>query len=270
MRYTVGIRGYGYFDWSGFGGSGRDAVAEAHTLDEMKWRDVSDEPIQRFGQLDALSKCAMVAVEMIGIRACLDARIRDGMAISIGTQEGALGTDIDLAQGIDGKKTTSPRLFVYTLPSTVCGDIAIRHGLHGPNACYQAGKDSGLVALREGYYLVRSGEAEACLCMSCDALFPSSLETARAKSLLDGDGAPSAYAFVIARREEAPRQESTTAEGISSLSILRDFLVRDAEEKFAWATLDDRNGELMYLHRNDVVSSVQETRHEYGRTYSKT
>ena len=253
MTYDVGIRGFGYFDGSGFGGSGREAVRKVLALDAMNWEDVSEEPFSRFRQLDAMSKCAMVAVEMIGMNACLDARVRDGMAISMGTQEGSLGTDIDLARGMVSEEGTSPRLFVYTLPSTVCGDIAIRHGLHGQNACFQAGKNSGLVALREGFHLVRSGEAEACVCVGSDGLFSSSLETAKEKSLLNGDGAPSAYAVVLARLEETPQETSAGAEAVSSLNLLLELIVRDAPNGALSAALSERDGVLMYTHQNGAT-----------------
>lgn len=254
MSRATAIRGYGYFDGSGFGGSGRENSAEAQTLDEMKWRDVSDEPFKRFGQLDAMSKCAMVALEMVGMDACVNARIRDEMAIIIGTQEGCLGTDIDFSNGIDSEKGPSPRLFAYTLPSTVCGDIAIRYGLHGPNACFQAGRDSGLVALREGHHLMQSGEAEACVCVGCNALFRSSAETAKTKSLLDGDGDPSAYVVVLARCEAPLGEEARVAEEVTSLRALRDFIVRDGEKGRSLATLDDRDGKLMFTRYSEIVS----------------
>lgn len=248
MSHPIAIRGYGYFDVSGFGGSGRESIVEVQTVDEIKWRDVSDEPFKRFGQLDAMSKCTMVALEMIGMRSCVSAHLRDEMAIVIGTQEGCLGTDIDFSDGIGSEQGPSPRLFAYTLPSTVCGDIAIRHGLHGPNACFQAGRNSGLVALSEGYHLLQGGEAEACVCVGCSALFASSVETARDKSLLDGDGNPSAYAVVLTRCDEPPIEGSTVAEEVTSLSALRDFLVGDGEKEGASATLSERDGKLMFVY----------------------
>ncbi len=254
MSHTIAIQGYGYFDGSGFGGSGRESVAEVQTLDEIKWRDVSDEPFKRFGQLDAMSKCAMVAMEMVGMHTCVNARIRDEMAVVIGTQEGCLGTDIDFSNGIDSEMGPSPRLFAYTLPSTVCGDIAIRYGLHGSNACFQAGRDSGLVALREGHYMMQSGEAEACVCVGCSALFPSSAETAKAKSLLDGHGDPSAYVVVLLRCEVPLGEEAGVAEEITSLRALRDSIVRDGEKKCSLATIDDRDGKLMFTRYSEIVS----------------
>ena len=61
-------------------------------------------------------------------------------------------------------------MFPYTLPSTVVGEIAIRHRITGPNICVVAGPDSGMLALWEGVGMIESGEAKGCICVGCDAV----------------------------------------------------------------------------------------------------
>ena len=50
------------------------------------------------------------------------------------------------------------------------GEIAIRHRLTGPNLCL-VGVNTGLLA--EAVQLIRGGEAESCLCVSCDVISPA-------------------------------------------------------------------------------------------------
>jgi hypothetical protein len=65
-------------------------------------------------------------------------------------------------------------LFVYTLPSSVIGEIAIRHGLTGPNLCLMGGSGE---LLAEASDMLRKGEAAACVCVYCDVVTPLAAET---------------------------------------------------------------------------------------------
>lgn len=102
--------------------------------------------------------------------------------------------------------------------------------------------------------MMQSGEAEACVCLGCSALFPSSAETAKAKSLLDGHGDPSAYVVVLLRCEAPLGEEAGVAEEITSLRALRDSIVRDGEKKCSLTTIDDRDGKLMFTRYSEIVS----------------
>lgn len=200
---TIGIAGYGFYDIKRIGGSSGRSISGSPSIDTVKWRDVSDSPFKRFGQLDALSKASMIATEMIGQDQFPTAEHELTVGISLGTQEGCLGTDIDFRASALEREIANPRLFAYTLPSTICGDIAIRYGLCGPNACFQYGPRSGSFALEEGYHLIESGEADACLCIGVDALFSKSALTAAAHDMLPDEHSFSAYAFLLARNSGA-------------------------------------------------------------------
>jgi len=67
----------------------------------------------------------------------------------------------------------SPTLFAYTLPSAAVGEIAIRHKLTGPNLCFVGG-DAELLA--EARDLICRGEAEACVCVSCNIVTAEAAE----------------------------------------------------------------------------------------------
>ncbi len=248
MNPSIAITAFGYLDETGFGGTGYDgALSHPISLDTLKWSDVSDIAFRRFGQLDALSKCAMVAVEMLGLPKGDDPAPLSNTAISMGTQEGCLGADIDFAAGMASEAGPSPRLFTYTLPSVASGEIAIRHGFQGPNACFLAGVESGLLALWEGFYLVLNGEADACLCIECDALSPSAASVAAEKSLTEGRAACEARAFFFEHDERAMASgrsplgflgrdtsvPSETEEGLASLDDLKTFLGGAAEDNDA-------------------------------------
>jgi 3-oxoacyl-(acyl-carrier-protein) synthase len=92
--------------------------------------------------------------------------------------------------GRDATGGPSPTLFTYTLPSSALGEIAIRYRLTGPNLCF-IGDEA--VALSEGREMIRSGEADACLCVSCDVLTPAAAKTISARP------SSSASAFLLKR-----------------------------------------------------------------------
>ncbi len=145
----------------------------------------------RFGRLDLASQLALLAVESLGIN--FDSQPRDRIGICLAARAGSLATDLDFWRGRDIVGGPSPTLFAYTLPSAAIGEIAIRHRLTGPNLCV-VGED---VILSEARGLIQRGEAEACLCISCNVVTPAIAEmiqlppAARASALFlqrGGDG----------------------------------------------------------------------------------
>ncbi|HEY2952233.1 MAG TPA: hypothetical protein VGK40_06615 [Verrucomicrobiae bacterium] len=137
----------------------------------------------RFGRLDLASQLALLAVESLGIN--FDLQPRDRIGICLAARAGSLATDFDFWRGRDIVGGPSPTLFAYTLPSTAIGEIAIRHRLTGPNLCL-VGED---VILSEARELILRGEAEACLCISCNIVTPAIAEMIQA--------APAAHASAI-------------------------------------------------------------------------
>ena len=122
----------------------------------------------RFGRLDLASQLALLAVESLGID--FESQRRDRIGICLAARAGSLTTDVEYWNGCGGPGGPSPTLFAYTLPSAAIGEIAIRHRLTGPNLCL-VGVNTGLLA--EAVQLIRGGEAESCLCVSCDVISPA-------------------------------------------------------------------------------------------------
>ncbi|MGZ4963901.1 MAG: hypothetical protein ACXWKG_00580 [Limisphaerales bacterium] len=130
----------------------------------------------RFGRLDLASQLALLAVETLGIN--FDAEQRDRIGICLAARAGSLATDIDFWRGRDVVGGPSPTLFAYTLPSAAIGEIAIRHRLTGPNLCF-VGEDDVLSEARD---LLQRGEAQSCLCVSCNVVTPAVAEIIQSPS----------------------------------------------------------------------------------------
>jgi 3-oxoacyl-(acyl-carrier-protein) synthase len=129
----------------------------------------------RFGRLDLLSQLALLAVERLQVN--FDEISRGRTAICLAAPSSCLSTDVDFWAGRNAVGGPSPTLFAYTLPSAAIGEIAIRHRLTGPNLCF-VGEAS--LALIEAADLLRRGEADACVCVSCNALSPAAAQMLQA------------------------------------------------------------------------------------------
>lgn len=105
------------------------------------------------------------------------------VGVALGTAYGCHRSDEAYYRGVlaaGGQLAgASPRLFVYTLPSSPAGEISIRHGLRGPGLAEVSGATAGLGALLEALYLLDSGQAEAMLLCAVDEA-PGGLDGAAA------------------------------------------------------------------------------------------
>jgi 3-oxoacyl-(acyl-carrier-protein) synthase len=119
----------------------------------------------RFSRLDLQSQLAVLAVEPLA--KYFEGMARERIAICLEARAGSLATDFEFWKGRDAPGGPSPTIFTYTLPSAAIGEIAIRHRLTGPNLCFVGG-GGGLVV--EASDLIRSGEADGCLCISCNVV----------------------------------------------------------------------------------------------------
>jgi 3-oxoacyl-(acyl-carrier-protein) synthase len=117
----------------------------------------------RFGRLDPVCQLGMTAVEALGIKF----GSRAAIGVLAATNAGSLATDVQYWRTRNEPGGVSPSLFVYTLPSSLIGEIAIRHGLTGPNLCLIGGSAD---LLAEAVDWLRHGEATACLCIDCDVV----------------------------------------------------------------------------------------------------
>src|ERR1051325_6980541 len=140
----------------------------------------------RFSRLDLASQLALLAVESIGLD--FEAMPRERIGICLAARNGSLATDLEYWKGRELVGGPSPTLFAYTLPSAAIGEIAIRYGLKGPNLCF-VGEDNGL--LFEAGDLIRSGEADACVCVSCNGV------TAEAAEMMQMPGVAGACALFL-------------------------------------------------------------------------
>ena len=121
----------------------------------------------RSSRLDLASRLALLAVESLASK--FDTVPRDRIAICLAARAGSLSTDVEYWKGRALVGGPSPTLFAYTLPSAAIGEIAIRHRLTGPNLCFVGG-DAELLA--EARDLIYRGEAEGCVCISCNIVTP--------------------------------------------------------------------------------------------------
>ena len=185
---AVNLIQYGFFDGAaaGNGGGSRVSVrARGSAPFDWQWNSVSNSPFDRFGRLDALCKCAIIAVEMVGLPSAPEGGARHDMALMVGTEHGSFDVDRAFLNTIGQVGGASPALFPYTLPSAALAEIAIRHRITGPNACFVAGPDSGALALWQAYDAVEDGQAQSALSVGCDALsYPDGRTMARSYAFL--------------------------------------------------------------------------------------
>lgn len=176
MKDSLFITGYGYVDENGYG-RGEEASSwaenDAQNPFDAIWSKMFDVPYDRFGRLDAPGKCACIAAELSGLTVASNNGSLEDTAIVMGTCIGCLDTDIAFLNSLTADSCGSPRLFSYTLTSTILGEIAIRYGIKGQNICFCCEQNSLTLALREGIALILSGEALRCLCLSVDVLSSS-------------------------------------------------------------------------------------------------
>jgi 3-oxoacyl-(acyl-carrier-protein) synthase len=119
----------------------------------------------RFGRMDLASQLALLAVDNLG--SPFETLARERIGICLVSTAGSLSTDVDYWQSRVEVGGPSPTLFTYTLPSAPLGEIAIRFRLTGPNLCFVGPEE---LAVAEGAEMLRRGEADGCVCVTCDVV----------------------------------------------------------------------------------------------------
>ncbi len=134
----------------------------------ISWSSLFPSPCARLGSKDALSRLGLMAVELLaaGFADMTDAQ-RTEVGICMVTPTGSIATDIQFLGDL------SPSTFIYTLPSGVIGEVCIRHGLRGPSLCLMSGADIGRSIIAEAAERIAMGEAEAMICLACEARNPA-------------------------------------------------------------------------------------------------
>lgn len=98
------------------------------------WYDMLGAKYPKFYKMDDLCKLTWLAVEEL----TRGMEIPEETALCFCNSEWSEISDDQHRQSLEGDKPTSPAVFVYTLPSIMMGELAIRHHLYGENHFYGA------------------------------------------------------------------------------------------------------------------------------------
>jgi 3-oxoacyl-(acyl-carrier-protein) synthase len=170
-------------------------------LDGLHWSLLSDSDPSRFLRMDLMCRLGFMAAELLAVDfdALSDAR-RERLGVCVESFTGSLDTDIRFAQ------TPRPSIFAYTLPSTVIGEICIRHRLKGPVLSLISPDTNGANVLAEAADWLRSGEAEMVLCLGIEAMNVSTANSISLPENLSPRGWHGA-ALLLGRPENSPREK---------------------------------------------------------------
>lgn len=163
---------------------GRSAIGPLTHFDasDLKVRiaaQVNDfDPVGRFGRREARRMdryaqfsvaAADEALEAAGLTATPETA--PGIGVILGTGVGGIGTilDTDRVMRELGPRRISPFAIPMMLADTAPGQIAIRHGLRGPNYALVAACASATNAIGEAAAVIRRGAADAILTGGADA-----------------------------------------------------------------------------------------------------
>jgi 3-oxoacyl-(acyl-carrier-protein) synthase len=183
----------------------------AGELDGLHWSLLSDSDPSRFLRMDLMCRLGFMATELLAVDfAALTDMRRECLGVCVESFTGSLDTDIRFAQ------TPRPSIFAYTLPSTVIGEICIRHRLKGPVLSLIAPDTSGANALAEAAEWLRAGDAEMVLCLGIEAMNRS---TANSLSLPE-NLLPRGWhgvALLLGRSENSPREKPLADEALAEV-----------------------------------------------------
>jgi 3-oxoacyl-(acyl-carrier-protein) synthase len=161
----LGPEGYGndrtgLFPWPG---PLADALRQGE-WEALRWSSLFTSETSRFGRMDFLSRLGLMAVELLDAGfASLAPAQRDRVGVCAESRSGSVATDVRFLQ------MPLASTFAYTIPSTVVGEICIRHRFRGPVMCLLPGPgQGGSLEMAQGW--LARGEADACLCVGCDHL----------------------------------------------------------------------------------------------------
>jgi hypothetical protein len=152
-----------------------------------------------------------MAVELLdaGFEA-LEPAQRDAVGVCVETCSGCIAADAQFLQ------TPMAGTFAYTLPSTVLGEICIRHRFRGPVLCLLpvSGRGGWLEAAL-GW--LNRGEADACVCVACDLMDKKFAASITSPHDAPGGGWQSC-AILIGRRTGAGREHPLRPESLPRLA----------------------------------------------------
>ncbi|PSL02363.1 3-oxoacyl-[acyl-carrier-protein] synthase II [Haloactinopolyspora alba] len=121
-------------------------------------------------RMDRMTVAAVVAAD----KALADAELADGdragTGVLVGTSAGPVESMAAFTRGVlaDGPSGADPALFPNTVYNQPAGQVAQHLGLHGPTSTVSAGHASGATALAYACQLLRTGHADAVVCLAVD------------------------------------------------------------------------------------------------------
>jgi 3-oxoacyl-[acyl-carrier-protein] synthase-1 len=137
----------------------------AGEMDGLHWSLLSDSDPSRFLRMDLMCRLGFMATELLAVNFdAMTAPCREHLGVCVESFTGSLDTDIRFA------RTPRPSIFAYTLPSTVIGEICIRHQLKGPVLSLLSPDTNGADALTEAAEWLQAGDAEMVLCLGIEAM----------------------------------------------------------------------------------------------------
>ena len=151
---------------------------------------------------------AVVAKEALDQARLPSARLQEARhALVLGSALGSLESDYRFQRQVMdvGLALASPRLFAYTLPNLVLGEIAIALRLAGDNWMFSAGRASGLVAVGEAAAAIETGDLDAAVVLALDVVGPAA---ARLFGALGTRPEPCAAAFVLESERHAQARDA--------------------------------------------------------------
>ena len=162
----------------------------------MSWSSMFSSTCSRFGRMDPLSKLGLMAVELLdpGFADMTDEQKTD-IGVCMISPCGSLSTDIEFLREI------SPSIFIYTLPSSVIGEVCIRHRLRGPLLCLMSEENTERSIVDEASERIAMGEATSMLCLSCDAGSPDAQNAVNFALDKDNDFCWYVYALYLVRKD---------------------------------------------------------------------
>ncbi len=178
-------------------------------LDALHWSLFFSDDASRFGRMDLMCRLGMIATELL--EAGFSARDRERVGVCVETRAGSLVTDLQFL------RTPRPSLFTYTLPSTVIGEVCIRHRLQGPVLCLLTGQamdnHSGAIAAALGW--LRTGAADTVLCLSCEAVTRQLGESGFAPEIAQ-PGVWHGAALLLGRRLGGTREHALPSDSVAA------------------------------------------------------
>jgi 3-oxoacyl-(acyl-carrier-protein) synthase len=180
-------------------------------LEALSWSTLFRSETSRFGRMDLLSRLGLMAVELLdaGFETLEPAR-RDAVGVCVETCSGCTATDAQFLQ------TPLAGIFAYTLPSTVLGEICIRHRFRGPILCLLPVSGQG-GSLEAAMGWLNRGEADACVCVACDLMDKKFAASALSPHDAPGGGWQSC-AVLIGRRTGASREHPWRPDSLPRLA----------------------------------------------------